>query len=115
MAERHFADKASIRDSVRIASRQYLSSEHLWASQHAARRCRAIETDLVGKVSVDIEHRAYAMNAVLSAVALLGALVNETYDDAYDTRHESGRIAALTLTAGLLRFPRDRGGISYKE
>ncbi|RBY76881.1 hypothetical protein DQ239_11830 [Blastococcus sp. TF02-09] len=92
---RHLADGAGANDAVQVATRRYLSSEHLWSSLHATRRCRAIETELLGKVRVDIEHRTYAMTAVLSAVAFLEALVNETYDDAHDTQHDSGRIAAL--------------------
>ena len=47
----------------------------------------------MGKTPFDIQHRAYAVNAVLSAVVFLEALVNETFQDAADGH--ASRIAPL--------------------
>jgi hypothetical protein len=83
-------------DFIAISSRHYLSSEHLMTVRRNANRCRQLETELKGKKNIDSEHRSCAITAVLSSVAFLEAFVNETYDDAADTRHLDPRVAGLS-------------------
>ena len=52
-----------------------------------------LEAEKTGKSAFDIQHRAYAVSAVLSAVVFLEALVNETFQDAADGH--ASRIAPL--------------------
>lgn len=88
-------DSVGLVGSVQVASRHYLASEHLWTALHNARRCRELETGLAGKRHIDREHRSCASTSILTAVAFLEALVNETYADAADPRHLSHRVKAL--------------------
>ena len=70
--------------SLRFLSRRSLALQHLWSALHNARLCRDLEAQLVGNVPFHIQHRASAINAVLSAVAFVEALVNEVFQDATD-------------------------------
>jgi hypothetical protein len=94
--ERTVSSSIGITDAVSVATRHYLSSEHLWSARHNAQRCRQLEDELAGKKDFDIEHRTSAMTSILAAVAFLEALVNETFQDAADTRHVSDRVSPLT-------------------
>jgi hypothetical protein len=78
-----------------VLKRTYFSSHHLWAAEHYARLARDIEeAHTSSKPRFDIQHRAYVMNAVLSAVAFLEATINEVFDDAAD-KH-SGYVDPVT-------------------
>ncbi|SDH18900.1 hypothetical protein [Pseudonocardia oroxyli] len=79
----HVHDEVRITDSVSVASRHYLSAEHLWSALHAARRSRELEAEVAGP-GFDPEHRSYVISALLSAVAFLEAVVNEVFEDAVD-------------------------------
>ena len=96
--EKQLSDSVGISDELAISSRHYLALEHLWAALNNARLCRELERQLMNKVAFDSEHRAYAMGAVISSVAFLEALVNETYEDAGDEEHVSERVSALSET-----------------
>lgn len=85
--------------SVVVSSRQYFSSQHLWSSYDSARRCAALEAELLGVAHYTVEHRTLAMNAVMSAVAFLEGLANEAFQDAADKdsgQHVSPRIEPLS-------------------
>jgi hypothetical protein len=84
---------ASLTASVSGASRHYVAGQHLWSARHYARLCTELEAEKMGKTAFDIQHRAYAVSAVLSAVVFLEALVNETFQDAADG--QASRIAPL--------------------
>jgi hypothetical protein len=87
------AQKRPITGSLSVASRHYVAGQHLWSARHHARLCTKLEAEHMGKTPFDIQHRAYAVNAVLSAVVFLEALVNETFQDAADGH--ASRIAPL--------------------
>ena len=87
------AERRGITETLSVASRHYVAGQHLWSARHHSRLCTEFETEKTGKTPFDIQHRAYAVNAVLSAVVFLEALVNETFQDAADG-HPS-RIAPL--------------------
>jgi len=94
--ERTVSSSISVGDTVSVSSRHYLSSEHLWSALHNARRCRQLEDEFADKGNFYIEHRTSAMTSVLAAVAFLEAFVNETFQDAADTRNVSSRIRPLS-------------------
>jgi hypothetical protein len=87
------AQQRAVTGSLSVASRHYIAGQHLWSARHYARLCAELETERTGKTAFDIQHRAYAVNAVLSAVVFLEALVNETFQDAADG--QASRIAPL--------------------
>lgn len=92
-------DNWSFTATATVASRQYLSTLHLWSSEHAAKQCAAREAELIGVAHYTIDHRSLAINAVLSAVAFLEALGNEVFQDAADRyrgEHKSPRINPLS-------------------
>jgi len=100
---RTVSDNIYIGDTVKISSRHYLSSELLWSAHHNAHHCRSLENELVKIQDIDrdlavaTEHRACAMMSVLTAVAFLEALVNETFQDAADiTYGTNSRIGPLS-------------------
>jgi hypothetical protein len=82
-------------DQVSVAMRHYLAQHHLWTSRHAADRCRELETQLGIRRKRDIEHESFAITSILSGVAFLEALVNETFEDVGDPDYESYRKPAL--------------------
>src|SRR6266545_3556852 len=86
MADRHIhlSDQGGASDSISVASRHYLASQHLWACRRQARLCVELENSLAGRTPFHIEHRSNAMGAVLSAVTFLETLVNEVFQDAAD-------------------------------
>jgi hypothetical protein len=67
-----------------VTTRHYVAGQHLWSARHHARLCKELESENTDKTAFDIQHRAYAVGAVLSAVVFLEALVNETFQDAAD-------------------------------
>jgi hypothetical protein len=79
--------------AMSVASRHYVAGQHLWSARHHARLCAELEAEKTGKTAFDIQHRAYAVSAVLSSVVFLEALVNETFQDAADGN--ASRIAPL--------------------
>jgi hypothetical protein len=87
------AEGRPITGALSVASRHYVAGQHLWSARHHARLCAELETERTGKSAFDIQHRAYAVTAVLSAVVFLEALVNETFQDAADGH--ASRIAPL--------------------
>lgn len=68
--------------------RAYFSSSHLWAAKHFAELASELENSNGVSSGIDIQHRAYVVNAVLSSVAFLEAAINELCKDVFD-RHES--------------------------
>lgn len=64
--------------------RVYFSPSHLWAAEHFVRLASEIEAAHNGPPQPNIAHRAYVMNAVLSAAAFLEAAINELFDDVID-------------------------------
>ena len=83
--DREVHDEARLTDSVSVASRHYLASEHLWTALHNARRSREVEVARSGKTAFSPEHRSCVITAILSSVAFLEALVNEVFEDAVDS------------------------------
>lgn len=69
---------------VTVLMRAYFSTYHLWAAKHFSDRTAEIETRPGDIPRFDIEHRAFATSAVLSAVAFLEAAINELFQDAAD-------------------------------
>jgi len=67
-----------------VAIRSYLSTHHLWAGRHLAKCAAAIEAAATATVRFDIQHRAYAIGAILAAVAFAEAAVNELFQDIAD-------------------------------
>jgi hypothetical protein len=93
------SDNWTFTATATVSSRQYLSTLHLWSSEHAARQCSDREAELLGVAHYTIDHRNLAISAVLSAVAFLEALGNEVFQDAADRHrreHDSPRINALS-------------------
>jgi hypothetical protein len=86
--------------TVRVASRHYLASEHLWNAQHLARLCQEREDELVAQNAdhPDMEQRSLCVSSVLASVAFLEALVNEVWQDAADTAADADnrRLAGLS-------------------
>ncbi|XHX78612.1 MAG: hypothetical protein RBJ76_01375 [Stenomitos frigidus ULC029] len=68
--------------------RAYFSSSHLWAAKHFVQLAAELENSNGVGSGIDIQHRAYVINAVLSSVAFLEAAINELCKDVFD-RHES--------------------------
>ncbi len=69
--------------------RIYYSSQHLWGANHWCTQAEKIEqaannTPQSDSNRFDVEHRAYVINSVFSAVAFLEAAINELFQDAYD-------------------------------
>jgi hypothetical protein len=98
-SDKTLEDQAHAEDGLTVATRHYLASQHLWTSGYAAMSCRKLEAELNGVRPIDVEHRSFAVTAVLSAVAFLEALVNETYGDVADERHVSPRISQIDAGA----------------
>ncbi len=71
--------------SARVQIRQGFATQHLWTARHMARLCAEREAELLKQgVSSDVQHRSYAVTAVISAVAFLEAHINEAFADAAD-------------------------------
>lgn len=85
----------SMQASISISVRNYLSSQYLWTAQHNSELCRAREDEVMGKRPIDIQHRSYAVTAILTSVAFIEALVNEIFEDAADEQHVSERTAPI--------------------
>ncbi|WP_068016779.1 hypothetical protein [Nocardia mexicana] len=85
--------------NVSVKVRHYYASLHLWSALHSARLCREREQTLLQSDVADIEHRVLAISAVTSSVLFLEALVNETFQDAYDDGHGASRISVLSASA----------------
>lgn len=85
---------------VRVGSRHYFASEHLWNARHLARLCQEREDELVAQNAdhPDMEQRSLCVSSVLASVAFLEALVNEVWQDAADTRADGDnqRLAGLS-------------------
>lgn len=64
--------------------RIYFSTQHLWGALRWTSEARRIEKERNGTTPLDLEHRAYVVNAIFSAAAFLEAAINELYQDAYD-------------------------------
>lgn len=85
-------DDARAVDTVSVASRHYLASEHLWSALHGARLARQLEGTRAQGVGFSPEHRSYVVTSLLSSVAFLEAVVNEVFVDAVDS---NSRVASL--------------------
>jgi hypothetical protein len=105
-AERRLDGRAAVRVpvvthvTVRVASRHYFASEHLWNARHLARLCQEREDELVAQNAYepDMEQRSLCVSSVLASVAFLEALVNEVWQDAADTLadEDNRRLAGLS-------------------
>lgn len=79
---------------MKVAVRHYLSSELLWTAANSVKLCKDREAIVLGeRRDHDVEHRSYAVGAILASVAFLEALVNETFEDCVDW------VAALTKSS----------------
>ncbi len=90
-----------------LAMRSYLSTHQLWAGRHFAKLAEAIEAGAAGRLRFDIQHRAYAIGAVLAAVAFAEAAVNELFQDIADGN--------LSYTAPLDQRARTAMGAYWRE
>jgi hypothetical protein len=93
---------------VRAGVQQTFSPEHLYAARLMAHLCREREDRLVAKgfIGVDYQVRSFAMTAIIEAVAVLDARVNELWQDAAITKPgvNNFRLDGLTdETVDLLR------------
>lgn len=77
-------DTARAFESVKISSRTYFSSYHLWAAKEFSENARNIEGSFSGNPKFDIRHRAFVTNSILSSVAFAEAAINEVFQDAAD-------------------------------
>jgi hypothetical protein len=91
------AGKLPMTGSLEIKMRVYYSSYHLWAAKHFTEKVAKIEEEHVGRSVFNIEHRAYATNVILSAVAFLEAGINEVFQDVAD--NHTSYIEGLTPEA----------------
>lgn len=72
-------------ESARVTMRNYLSTDHLYASRYAAEVACERENELAASAPVfDIRLRGLAITSVMEAVAFLEAAINELYQDAAD-------------------------------
>ena len=89
--EKGFADSVQMSEAFSVASRHYLAPQQLWTALHNARLCEELEAELLRDHEVfHIQHRAYAVTSVLTAVAFLESLVNELFQDALDIGDSPG-------------------------
>ncbi|MFJ2668108.1 hypothetical protein ACIO14_27560 [Nocardia fluminea] len=72
--------------SATIKIWQPFATQHLWTALHMARLCDERETELLGQgeTGPDIEHKALATTAVISAACFVESYVNEIYAVAAD-------------------------------
>lgn len=72
--------------SIKFKTREYLASQHLWAALYTAQQCADFERRLhaSGSRRSHPTQRALASSSIVSSVAFLEALVNETYEDAVE-------------------------------
>lgn len=75
---------------LRLSMRQYFSGHMLSSAARLTELARQIEDEHNGASRFDLEHRAYVLSAVLSAVGFLEAMVNELFQDAYDGHAPDG-------------------------
>jgi hypothetical protein len=71
-------------EDIRIWVRNYFAAQHLWAARRFAIKASSIEDGYGDRVVFDIEHRAYVVSAITSAVAFMEAAINEVFQDAAD-------------------------------
>lgn len=68
----------------KVKMRAYFSTYHLWAAQHFADECLAIEDAHSGRSKFDIRHRALAMSTIIESGAFLESAINELFKDCAD-------------------------------
>jgi hypothetical protein len=85
-------DEARAVDTVSVASRHYLASEHLWTALHGARQAQQKEDTRTQGVGFSPEHQSHVISSLLASVAFIEAVVNEVFEDAADS---NTRVAAL--------------------
>jgi hypothetical protein len=74
--------------TIRVTTRNYLSSQHLWMARHTADRCATLEETLARSgVPTHPEHAGYAVAAITLSVAFLEGLINELFEDAQTRAH----------------------------
>lgn len=72
--------------AVRVTTRSYLSTTHLWMAEHCARFTADYENKYRSDRSAfHIHQRAYTMTVVTEAVAFVEALINEFFVDIHDS------------------------------
>jgi hypothetical protein len=71
---------------AKVGVRDYFTTEHLWNTRYMAQLCTERESELAaeGFRGIDRAVRAFALGAILEAVAFLEALVNCMWQDAVD-------------------------------
>jgi hypothetical protein len=74
----------------RVLLRHYFSTHLLWTAFHASEQAGEIEEAHTGRSIFDIEHHAYVLSAIVSAVGFLEATVNEFFQDAHDEHNLTG-------------------------
>lgn len=75
-----------VSDRASVAVKSHLSGDHVSAAAFFARSCGEIEVRNLGRISDElrVQHRSFAIGAVISAVAYLEAAANEVYLAAAD-------------------------------
>jgi hypothetical protein len=71
-------------EGIRIWVRNYFAAQHLWAARRFAAKAASIEDGHAGCAVFSIEHRAYVVSSIVSAVAFMEAAINELLQDAAD-------------------------------
>lgn len=77
-------ETVAIQASIKVSTRAYFSSYHLWAAKEFAVKAKEIEDQYTGNPYFDIRHRVYVMNSILSSAAFIEAAINELFQDAAD-------------------------------
>jgi hypothetical protein len=73
-----------VEEGIRVWMRNYFAAQHLWTARSFAVKAAAIETGRTVHAVFDIEHRAYVVSSIISAVAFMEAAINELLQDAAD-------------------------------
>lgn len=79
------SDGITFTATATVSSRHYMATTHLWTARRSAQLCKEREESTTDAKAGDVEHRSYAITAVLSSVAFLEGLVNEVLGDVADT------------------------------
>ncbi len=93
------ADEGRAAESLQLSMRQYFSSDMLSSAAKLAELARQIEDAHSDGPRFDLNHRAYVLSSILSAVGFLEAMINELFQDAYDDSAPDRRaITPSTIT-----------------
>ena len=109
----------SVKESVTLKERHYLSISHIQGADVLARLAAKVEDEYDGKWSDQLfhEHRAYVMGSVFAAIAFLEATINELFADAVDYPDGVKQLdeKAQVLMAGMSRIWAEKAPFSMLE